>query len=407
MAFWIAAAGIGLAVTGLLLLALLRGRAGEEPSEAHDVRVYRDQLREVDRDVARGVIAPADAERLRTEVSRRLLEADRALSTGTAAAGAPRGATLAMAAVLALVMAGSVWAYLRLGAPGYPDLPLAARLAMSEEAYRTRPSQTEAVATAPRMVAVEPEASFAELMDRLRSTLKDRPNDLMGHQLLARNEAGLGNFAAAEAAQRRVIELRGAEASAEDHAALAEMMILATGGYVSPEAEAELSRALALDPLNGTATYYAGAMFAQVGRPDRTFSLWAPLLARSQPGDPWVAPLRAQLMQIAMEAGEDKYVLPDATPAAGPSAEDMAAAADMSPEERDQMVRGMVDQLNARLADQGGTAEEWARLIGAYGVLGETERARAIWSEAQARFAGREEDLARMRAAAQGAGVSE
>ena len=63
MEFWIAAAGIGLAVTALLLLALLRGRAGGEPAAAYDLRVYRDQLREVDRDLARGVIAPADAER--------------------------------------------------------------------------------------------------------------------------------------------------------------------------------------------------------------------------------------------------------------------------------------------------------------------------------------------------------
>ena len=71
MAFWIAAAGIGLAVTALLLLALLRGRTEDAPAAAYDLRVYRDQLREVDRDLARGVIAPADAERLRTEVAGR------------------------------------------------------------------------------------------------------------------------------------------------------------------------------------------------------------------------------------------------------------------------------------------------------------------------------------------------
>ncbi|MEY3307650.1 MAG: c-type cytochrome biosis protein CcmI, partial [Pseudomonadota bacterium] len=99
MAFWIAAAGIGLAVTALLLLALLRGRAGDEPAAAYDLRVYRDQLREVDRDLARGVIAPADAERLRTEVARRVLEADRALGDGAAAEGdaPPRLITLVMA----------------------------------------------------------------------------------------------------------------------------------------------------------------------------------------------------------------------------------------------------------------------------------------------------------------------
>ena len=411
MAFWIAAAGIGLAVTALLLLALLRGRADDAPAAAYDLRVYRDQLREVDRDLARGVIAPADAERLRTEVARRVLEADRALGTGTGADGAPapRLTTFVMASLVATVMLGGVWTYYRLGAPGYPDLPIAERLAMSEQVYRTRPSQaaaeTAAAARAPAPGPVDP--AFSTLMDQLRGALKDRPDDLEGHRLLARNESGLGNYLAAVAAQRQVIAILGDSVSADDHAMLAEMMILGAGGYVSPEAEAEIKYALLLDPLNGTATFYAGLMFAQVGRPDRTFSLWAPLLDRSQPDDPWVVPLRAQLMQVASEAGEDAYVLPETAPLPGPDADAVAAAAEMTPEERQDMVRGMVAQLSDRLATQGGSAGEWARLIAAYGVLGETDRARTIWGEAQQRFAGRAADLEVVRAAAAQAGVAE
>jgi len=411
MAFWIAAAGIGLAVTALLLLALLRGRTDNAPAAAYDLRVYRDQLREVDRDLARGVIAPADAERLRTEVARRVLEADRALGDGAGPDGtaAPPLPTLVMAGLVAAVMLGGVWTYYRLGAPGYPDLPIAARLAASEDVYRTRPPQaaaeTAATARAPAPGPVDP--AFSTLMDQLRGALKDRPDDLEGHRLLARNESGLGNYVAAVAAQRRVIAILGDSVNADDHAMLAEMMILGAGGYVSPEAEAEITRALQLDPLNGTATFYAGLMFAQVGRPDRTFALWAPLLDRSQPDDPWVAPLRAQLMQVASEAGEDAYVLPETAPLPGPDADAVAAAAEMTPEERQEMVRGMVAQLSDRLATQGGSAGEWARLITAYGVLGETDRAQAIWAEAQQRFAGRAADLGVVRAAAAQAGVAE
>ena len=411
MAFWIAAAGIGLAVTALLLLALLRGRTEDASAAAYDLRVYRDQLREVDRDLARGVIAPADAERLRTEVARRVLEADRALGDGAGPDGtaAPPLPTLVMAGLVAAVMLGGVWTYYRLGAPGYPDLPIAARLAASEDVYRTRPPQaaaeTAAAARAPATGPVDP--AFSTLMDQLRGALKDRPDDLEGHRLLARNESGLGNYVAAVAAQRRVIAILGDSVNADDHAMLAEMMILGAGGYVSPEAEAEITRALQLDPLNGTATFYAGLMFAQVGRPDRTFALWAPLLDRSQPDDPWVAPLRAQLMQVASEAGEDAYVLPETAPLPGPDADAVAAAAEMTPEERQEMVRGMVAQLSDRLATQGGSAGEWARLITAYGVLGETDRARTIWAEAQQRFAGRAADLGVVRAAAAQAGVAE
>jgi cytochrome c-type biogenesis protein CcmH len=185
------------------------------------------------------------------------------------------------------------------------------------------------------------------------------------------------------------------------------MMILAAGGYVSPEAEAELTAALQRDPQNGTATYYAGLMFAQLARPDRAFALWAPLLARSSADDPWAAPIRAQITGIAAEAGQINYTLPEAAPAPGPGAAEIEAAASMTPEERVAMIEGMVAQLSERLATEGGPAEDWARLVSSYGVLGEADRARAIWTEAQARFAGRPEELATIRAAAESAGVTE
>ncbi len=150
---------------------------------------------------ARGVIDPAEAERLRTEVSRRVLEADRAAGAGGTVAEAPRGATLAMAGLVAAVMLGGVWAMCGLGAPGYPDLPMAERLEMAEALHRDRPGQAEAEAAAPMPEPAQADADFLALMDKLRAALKTRPTICEGHQLLARNEAALGNFGAAIAAQ--------------------------------------------------------------------------------------------------------------------------------------------------------------------------------------------------------------
>jgi cytochrome c-type biogenesis protein CcmH len=408
MLFWFAAGGITLAVGALMLLALWRGRPGDAPPAAWDLRVYRDQLREVERDLARGLIAAEEAGRLRADIGRRVLEADRALAAEGGAAAAPPAATLAMAGAVVLILGGAVWAYaVRLGAPGYPDLPLAVRLEMAEAVHRSRPGQAEAmaeVAAAGRPAAPPADPAFLDLMAELRAAVAARPGDATGLELLARNEAGLGNFEAAMAAQAALLALKGT-ATADDHAAHAELMILAAGGYVSPEAEAELTRALQIDPANGTASYYAGLMFLQTGRPDRTFALWAPLLERSAPGEPWVEPLRAQLLAVAAEAGAINYRLPPVA-APGPTAADVAAAAELTSEEREAMVRGMVEGLSARLADEGGPAADWARLIGALGVLGETDRARATYAEAQARFAGRSADLAALLAAAEAAGVA-
>jgi cytochrome c-type biogenesis protein CcmH len=90
-----------------------------------------------------------------------------------------------------------------------------------------------------------------------------------------------------------------------------------------------------------------------------------------------------------------------------PDAADMEAAADMTAEERQQMIRGMVDRLADRLAREGGPAEDWARLVSALGVLGETERAKAAYADARAALAGDAAALAALRAAAAEAGVAE
>ncbi len=406
MVFWIVASGLAAAVAALMLLALRRG--GEEASAADmDVQVYKDQLREVERDVARGVLTEAEAETIRVEVSRRLLEADRLAAAADGRRAAPGAATGAMAALTAAaVVGGSLALYQWLGAPGYPDLPLATRIAMAEAARANRPGQedAEAEAAAARGPApVEATAEYLALMEQLRTAVGERPDDVQGHRLLARNEAALGNFAAAREAQARVVALLGEAATAADEADLADVMVMAAGGYVSPEAEAVLARVLERDPGNGAALYYTGLLMAQTGRGDLAFQLWDGLLRRSAPTDPWVPAIRAQIRDLAQVAGVMNYVPPAMAGAPGPTQEQVEAAEEMTPEARMEMIRGMVQGLSDRLASDGGPPEDWARLIGALGVLGETERAAAIADEAEQVFAGNDAALsmiaeARMRA---------
>lgn len=403
--FWAAAAALVIGVGATLARAMWRAQADDRAAADYDLAVYRDQLTEIERDIERGTIPADEGARLRTEIQRRLLEADRGQKSPLAA-GATRAGAGSIAAI-AISMAGALGLYWGLGAPGYPDLPLQDRFAMSEELRATRLPQAEAEASAtlpPPMTDIDP--AFAELMDKLRVAVKERPDDLTGLQLLARNEGALGNFVAARTAQEGVLRVKGDAATAEDHAGLAELMVMAAGGFVSPEAEQSLVRALELDPKNGTARYYSGVMFAQIGRFDRTFVLWRNLLEESPPDEPWVAAIRGQMADVADRAGVN-YTLPPEGNVPGPTAQDMANAAEMSPEDRQAMIEGMVDQLGSRLAAEGGTAEEWARLITSLAALGRTDQARDIYAEAQTRFAGRSVELAGLREAAVTAGVAE
>lgn len=412
--FWAVTGALTLAVAGMMVAAMVRGRAaGAGPAAAFDLQVYRDQLAEVERDLARGVIAADEAARLRTEIGRRVLAADHALQAGSAAQAPGPVRALVAGALVAAVGAVAFGAYAWLGRPGIGDMPIRARLAAAEAMREGRPRQAEAEAEARAAAALPPSPAtdqrHAELMVQLRKAMEERPNDLRGQELLARNEAMLGNYGAAARAQGMVVALKGPVATAGDLAMQAELMVAAAGGLVTPEAESVLARVLEKDPENGTARYYSGLMFTQTGRFDLAFRFWAPLWEASTEADPWAEVLRAELPDVAYLAGQHRYQMPPprSAPLPGPDAAALEAAQDMSPEDRQQMIRGMVEGLMARLASEGGTAPEWARLIRALGVLGDTGRAQAIWAEAQQRFAGREADLAEVTAAARDAGLVE
>ncbi len=385
--FWIVSIGLAGLVALAIGRALLRSRPASR-ADASDVAVYREQLREVERDLEKGVITQGDAETVRLEVSRRILDADRAAQAAEEYQTAPPGVSAVMGLLAAVVViGGSALLYTRLGAPGYPDLPLARRIELAETARVNRPDQAsaEAEAAANPIPAPNQDPDFEALVGRLRTTIEARPDDVDGLRLLARNEAVLGNFAAAHNAQARIITLLGDEVTAKDHVDHAELLVLAAGGYVSPEAELALTKTLEIEPWNGAARYYSGLLALQTGRPDVAFQLWRVLLETSTADAPWRPPIEAQIQDLAALAGVD-YIPPAAPVPRGPTAQDVEAAGQLDPAARLEMIRSMVSGLAERLATEGGPPADWARLIRAYGVLGNSSAAAAVWAEAQQVF---------------------
>ncbi|MBR9843586.1 MAG: c-type cytochrome biogenesis protein CcmI [Rhodobacteraceae bacterium] len=412
MAFWIIALVLALIVAGLLARALMRGQQGQEHPAAYDLRVYRDQLKEIDKDVARGVIGEEDGERLRAEVSRRILSADAQLRRAEEDGKTDTRGDRPLAAIVGFaVLAGGLGLYFIVGNPGQGDLPLETRIAAAEEKHDTRPSQAAYEAKLPPRPVNEPQGEFKDLIAKLRQTVAERPDDLEGQALLARNEANLGNLRGAYMAQGAVLRIKGAEADVQDYLFHAELLINAAQGYVSPEAEASLRAAMEKAPRHPVTRYYWGLMLVQSDRPDLAFKMWDRLLREGPADAPWIRPIRSRIEELAWRAGV-KYTLPPLEPAAtpmlrGPSAEDMKNAAEMTPEEQQEMIQNMVSQLSERLAEEGGSAVEWSQLIGAYGVLGDKARAAAAYTEAQGIFAGDDAALATLRNGAARAGVAE
>jgi len=395
--FWIFCSVLTLAVAAMVLRPMVR--PDDTTQASPDVAFYKAQLAEIDSDLARDVITEDEAERARIEVSRRLIQADARHTAISSGAGGVAGALVAGGAVIAIAAA----TYWQLGAPGAPDLPLAARLAAATEMRENRPDQAALEAAAPQ--APMPEGltdDYLAQIAQLRVLVPQRPDDLRGWSLLSYHEAELRNFASAARAQTKVVALKGDDATLEDRRLLLDYLVAAADGYVSQAAEDVAREILAVEPEHVPARYYLGALAHQTDRSDIAFRLWRPLVEGG--ADTFHTALaRLQIEDAAARAGVD-YTLPAFS---GPTLEDVEAAEDMSEDDRTAMIAGMIGQLSDRLATQGGSASEWARLIGAYGVLGDTENANAIWTEAQGVFATDPDAMAILRAAASGAGVAE
>lgn len=392
--FWAVAASLAAVVVAVLVSALRRepdalGTAGA------NLAVYRDQLAEIERDLARGTIGADEAARLRAEVGKRVLEADRAQAVERPQSlGGPR--RIAAAVALVLTLPAALAAYWVLGAPGYPDMALGQRLADLDAGIAGRPSQEAELLSlkTPRDGALDQQLAgeLAKLSD---------PTELRS---LFRKHFEAGELQAAIRTHERLLAVEGDGAASADHANLALALVAEAQGYVSPEAEKELRASLQKDMTNELARYLVGEMFLQGGRYDQAFKFWRPLAESGDPKAPWTQSIRDRIEEVAGLAGV-RYSLPGGD-AKGPSAQDMAAAQDMTPEERQQMIEGMVAQLSDRLATDGGTVEEWNRLIRSLTVLDRKAEAQKIYDEAKVKFAGQSAELSFLKQAAVESGLN-
>ncbi|MBN9244168.1 MAG: c-type cytochrome biogenesis protein CcmI [Mesorhizobium sp.] len=354
MLFWIIAAALTLAASLAVLLPLAGGALRPAPASSPDMAVYRDQLAELDRDLGRGLIQPAEAEQARAEIGRRLLRAD---SAAGLKAARPEGGMLkfvSTAAVLAIPLVS--WGlYGMLGSPDMPPQPLAERLAKSPA-----------------------DSSVDELVARAEAHLASDPSDGKGWDVLAPVYLRMQRFSDSATAYRNAIRLEGETAARQ--IGLGEALTNDSGGIVSAEALAAFEAALKLEPTSPKANFYLAMAAMQDGRIDDAKNGWQRMLASLPADSPW----RSAVQEALAEVGRRQ-----AAPAAGgngPTQEDMAAAQAMSPQDRSAMIETMVAGLDEKLRRDPHDVEGWKRLIRSYVVLGRADQARDALSRGVAVF---------------------
>ncbi|UVK53808.1 c-type cytochrome biogenesis protein CcmI [Mesorhizobium sp. AR02] len=354
MLFWVIAAILTLGASLAVLLPLAGGAKGASSSGEHDLEVYRDQLSELDRDAARGLIQPAEAAEARAEIARRILRLNNADTAGKASARqvSVTARLVATAAVLAVPLV-SWGVYSQIGSPDLPSQPLSERLAKNPA-----------------------DSSVDELVARAEAHLAANPSDGRGWDVLAPVYLRMQRFSDAVAAYRNAIRFDGD--SAVRQAGLGEAIAGAAGGIVSADAQDAFEAALKLDPANAKASFYLAMALAQEGRNKEAVTAWQAMLGTLPPDSPW----RGAVEQALAKSGE---VASGAT-AKGPDAADVDNASSLSPQDREAMINTMVAGLDEKLRQNPRDPEGWMRLVRSYVVLGKADQAREALGRAIAVF---------------------
>jgi cytochrome c-type biogenesis protein CcmH len=274
MLFWTALAAMTAAAVFAVLWPLSRVPRAL-PGEAAGVAVYRDQLAEIERDRARGLLARPEAEAAHTEIARRLLAAA-SEKTEPAVASIQRRRIASTAALIGIPLV-SLALYLSYGAPDMPDAPLAERLAPPIERQ-----------------------DIGMLVHRLEERLTSRPNDGQGWELIAPIYLRVGRTEDAIAAQESAIRLLGSNAARQ--VTLGEALIAQMPGKISPEAKAAFERALAHDAGFSPALFYLGLAAQQSGDRDAAKKYWTQVVESAGPKDMWRIPAQRHLLELERSA---------------------------------------------------------------------------------------------------------
>ncbi|WP_432444743.1 c-type cytochrome biogenesis protein CcmI [Rhizobium leguminosarum] len=369
MLFWILVAALTAALAVILLYPLLRGAKAADNIRAGEAAVYRDQLRELDRDLNGGLITSEEADYARAEIGRRLIavSADEPAETPKPA----RHHRFTEAFVLLVLPVLGLCLYLTTGRPDLPSQPLEARLE-------------------------NPGNDVAVLITKAERHLSEKPDDGKGWDVLAPIYFRTMRVNDAQLAYRNAIRLLGPSPVRLD--GLAETLMAVSDGVVTEEARQVLEQSLTLEPDNPRARFYIALSMEQAGRPDEARQAFEALAKQSPAGAPWLPLVNQHIaMNGGAPAGADPAApganpaapgadpaapganpaAPGANPAApgNPTQQDVAAAETMSAGDRQQMIRGMVESLDAKLSEDPNNFEGWMRLVRSYAVLNDKDRA--------------------------------
>lgn len=292
---------------------------------------------------------------------------------------------------------------------------LVALAAIAIAAIRSHSGNSESPSTA----AAPSAGDLSTVIAGLEKKLAENPADAEQWNLLGLAYYNVGRYADAVKAYGKASEIK--PESAVYWSALGEAQLLSGPGGVTPEAEASFKKALARDPKDFRARYFMAVKKDASGEHKAAIDDLIGVLRDSPPGASWEKPVRDLISRIATEHRIDiagRMPPPSTASAAaapvdsvvtggipGPTAADLKAATAMTPSEQDDMAKGMVARLAAKLEANPRDADRWIMLIRSRMQLNDPAGARSAVNGAKAAFKDDPQQQSRFEQAAQMLGV--
>lgn len=360
--FWILALLILIVCLGAIYYATTQVKniqSAAEVLEASKV-FYREQLSDIEKDVAQGRISAVDAIAAKSELAREVIKLEKETSD---VAREDKSKYLAVFA-LPFIFVVSLGGYAFLGSPN-----------MNAQPFASRPP-----------VAEQEAALLLRAVEDIKAQLLVTPDDVQAWTALSVYYMRTQQFAEAENAYRNILRL--ATPTADLYTDLAETLIMQADDAIDAEATQFLREAAQLDPIHVRSRLYLAGELTRTAQFEEAIQVWKQTIAISETkSEPWFALAESGL--AAAELGfaqsnpnsdnpkndEDSKDTVLSTVEETPAQSGAGDAIERPSLQDDDMVRGMVDRLYNRLQESDGTLAEWQRMVRSRLVLDGPERA--------------------------------
>ncbi len=360
-------------------------------SSRNTIAVYDEQQREVDREHAAGVIDATTAEFAKIEIQRRMLASVKDSPVSQPLSPAWRG--LALISTAGFIALASVLLYAKLGNPTLQ--PVMAK----------QTSSVEALPAAPLSNQVD------TLVANLETRLQANPADAEGWRMLGWSHFNMQRYPQSAEAYAKAVALD--PANLDFLSAYAEAQVQAAQGLVTPQALTQFQKVLGKKPKDPRSRFYEALALEQGGDKARALDNWLALLADTPDGEGWLTDVRSHIADLGKALGRDVSAqLQTAPQVSSPGAnapeitqDDIASVQSLPAADQQEMVRGMVDRLAARLESEPKDEHGWIRLMRSRMVLQQTDEARGALDKALTAFNEYAAIQARLKEAAIGLGI--